>query len=274
VLVLLTPVPLSIGAPLNGEDCVLDTVQETLEHTQKETVVCVTELRPFCTVREEMECNTLEARTVDCVQEESLHCVQAGTTTQCQIQVNRSGYGGQQEEEVEVCQEVPREECSLVKECREEMEECEVRQLQHCELLPHDECHQVTTERPRLKKRQVERVVCNQENQVNEEMEDKVNVVDKKITEISNNSDGGDFESTTIVSISSSATSPSKSFTTNNSKIVFPDPLQDRNFTEDVLIYEKEQKMKKKEINAKRKAANEASKIHFPEYKEDVRITS
>merc|ERR1712126_128384 len=171
-----------------------------LEDTQEETVVCVTELRPFCTVREELECNTVEPNTVDCVETERLQCVEILTTTQCQIQVKSSGYGG--EEEVEVCEVVPREECSLVRECTKKMEECEVREVQHCELLPHDECHQVTTERPRLKEKQVERVGCNQENQAKEEMNDKVNVINNKTTKSSDNTDEKGFESTTVVSIS------------------------------------------------------------------------
>merc|ERR1712212_49228 len=77
-----------------------------------------------------------------------------------------------EEEEVEVCRDIPIEDCQLVKEenCKdgelEEVEECEEKQVEECEIVPHEECHQVTVELPSLQDKQVQQIVCDQENEI------------------------------------------------------------------------------------------------------------
>merc|ERR1712212_1377211 len=77
-----------------------------------------------------------------------------------------------EEEEVEVCRDIPIEDCQLVKEenCRdgevEEVEECDEKEVEECEIVPHEECHQVTVELPSLQDKQVQQIVCDQENEI------------------------------------------------------------------------------------------------------------
>merc|ERR1719458_2492863 len=38
--------------------------------------------------------------------------------------------------------------------------------VEECEIVPHEECHQVTVELPRLQDKQVQQIVCDQENEI------------------------------------------------------------------------------------------------------------
>merc|ERR1712211_196292 len=88
----------------------------------------------------------------------------------------RMGSTGE-EEQVEVCRDIPIEDCQLVKEEKcidgelEEVEECDSKEVEECEIVPHEECHQVTVDLPRLQDKQVQQIVCDEEN----EIEDSVN---------------------------------------------------------------------------------------------------
>merc|ERR1719330_2221382 len=48
----------------------------------------------------------------------------------------------------------------------EEVEECSEKEVESCEIVPHEECHQVTVELPRLQDKQVQQIVCDQENEI------------------------------------------------------------------------------------------------------------
>ena len=71
-----------------------------------------------------------------------------------------------------MCRDIPIEDCQLVKEenCREgeveEVEECSENEVEECEIVPHEECHQVTVELPSLQDKQVQQIVCDQENEI------------------------------------------------------------------------------------------------------------
>merc|ERR1712036_212238 len=75
-------------------------------------------------------------------------------------------------EQVEVCRDIPIEDCQLVKEEKcidgelEEVEECNEKEVEECEIVPHEECHQVTVELPKLQDKQVQQIVCDQENEI------------------------------------------------------------------------------------------------------------
>merc|ERR1712062_288740 len=43
---------------------------------------------------------------------------------------------------------------------------CEEKEVEECEIVPHEECHQVTVELPSLQDKQVQQIVCDQENEV------------------------------------------------------------------------------------------------------------
>merc|ERR1711934_212758 len=45
-------------------------------------------------------------------------------------------------------------------------EECDEKEGEECEIVPHEECHQVTVELPRLQDKQVQQIVCDQENEI------------------------------------------------------------------------------------------------------------
>merc|ERR1712172_310270 len=66
----------------------------------------------------------------------------------------------------------PIEDCQLVKEEKcidgevEEVEECDEKEVEECEIVPHEECHQVTVELPKLQDKQVQQIVCDQENEI------------------------------------------------------------------------------------------------------------
>merc|ERR1712233_171565 len=64
-----------------------------------------------------------------------------------------------------------------------------------CEIVPHEECHQVTVELPSLQDKQVQQIVCDQENEIEdttttekvvqqETNDDKENVLENNYDEI------------------------------------------------------------------------------------------
>merc|ERR1712233_119334 len=77
----------------------------------------------------------------------------------------------------------------------EEVEECEEKEVEECEIVPHEECHQVTWELPSLQDKQVQQIVCDQENEIEdttttekvvqqETNDDKENVLENNYDEI------------------------------------------------------------------------------------------
>merc|ERR1712115_359470 len=145
--------PIEIVAPETLPDnCRLETItiQEEVKDTHVERVVCETEFRPSCTIRDVTECRNVSRPL-------------------CTVEV-RLGPGG--EEEVEVCRDIPIDDCHLVKEetCQEEgedvIEECEEKEVEDCEIVPHEECHKVTMETPRIEDKKVQQLVCDQDNEV------------------------------------------------------------------------------------------------------------
>jgi len=143
------------------------TVQEEVEETKVEKVVCETEFRPTCTVKLEKDCKNVTRPA--CEVSEKMECVE-NTVSQCSFETRLGSTG--EEEEVEVCRDIPIEDCQLVKEenCRdgevEEVEECDEKEVEECEIVPHEECHQVTVELPSLQDKQVQQIVCDQENEI------------------------------------------------------------------------------------------------------------
>merc|ERR1719412_1623106 len=143
------------------------TVQEEVEETKVEKVVCETEFRPTCTVKLEKDCKNVTRPA--CEVSEKMECVE-NTVSQCSFETRLGSTG--EEEEVEVCRDIPIEDCQLVKEenCKdgelEEVEECEEKGVEECEIVPHEECHQVTVELPSLQDKQVQQIVCDQENEI------------------------------------------------------------------------------------------------------------
>merc|ERR1712107_749727 len=45
-------------------------------------------------------------------------------------------------------------------------EECDSKEVEECEIVPHEECHQVTVDLPRLQDKQVQQIVCDEENEI------------------------------------------------------------------------------------------------------------
>merc|ERR1712038_1801965 len=96
-------------------------------------------------------------------------CVE-NTVSQCSFETRVGSTG--EEEQVEVCRDIPIEDCQLVKEEKcidgelEEVEECNEKEVEECEIVPHEECHQVTVELPKLRDKQVQQIVCDQENEI------------------------------------------------------------------------------------------------------------
>merc|ERR1712172_383864 len=160
------------------------TVQEEVEETKVEKVVCETEFRPTCTVKLEKDCKNVTRPA--CEVSEKMECVE-NTVSQCSTEARIGDTG--EEEQVEVCRDIPIEDCQLVKEenCREgeveEVEEFSEKEVESCEIVPHEECHQVTVELPRLQDKQVQQIVCDQEN----EIEDTTTT--EKVAQQENNSD-------------------------------------------------------------------------------------
>ena len=104
-----------------------------------------------------------------CEVSEKMECVQ-NTVSQCSFETRLGSTG--EAEQVEVCRDIPIEDCQLVKEenCKdgevEEVEECDEKEVEECEIVPHEECHQVTVELPSLQDKQVQQIVCDQENEI------------------------------------------------------------------------------------------------------------
>merc|ERR1712024_196861 len=168
-----TTLPLSSSAPVDflapqtlPAGCRLEviTVQEEVEETKVEKVVCETEFRPTCTVKLEKDCRNVTRPA--CEVSDKMECVQ-NTVSQCSFETRLGSTG--EEEQVEVCRDIPIEDCQLVKEenCKDgEVEECEEKEVEECEIVPHEECHQVTVELPSLQDKQVQQIVCDQENEI------------------------------------------------------------------------------------------------------------
>merc|ERR1712233_226357 len=146
------------------------TVQEEVEETKVEKVVCETEFRPTCTIKLEKDCKNVTRPA--CEVSEKMECVE-NTVSQCSFETRLGSTG--EEEEIEVCRDIPIEDCQLVKEEKcvdgevEEVEECDEKEVEECEIVPHEECHQVTVELPRLQDKQVQQIVCDQENEIDDD---------------------------------------------------------------------------------------------------------
>ena len=133
-----------------------------------------------------------------CEVSEKMECVQ-NTVSQCSFETRLGSTG--EEEQVEVCRDIPIEDCQLVKEenCKdgevEEVEECDEKEVEECEIVPHEECHQVTVELPRLQDKQVQQIVCDQENEIEDATttekvaEQETNNNDVEENELENNYD-------------------------------------------------------------------------------------
>merc|ERR1712061_241130 len=143
------------------------TVQEEVEETKVEKVVCETEFRPTCNIKLEKDCKNVTRPA--CEVEEKMECVE-NTVSQCSFETRVGSTG--EEEQVEVCRDIPIEDCQLVKEGKcidgelEEVEECVEKEVEECEIVPHEECHQVTVDLPRLQDKQVQQIVCDEENEI------------------------------------------------------------------------------------------------------------
>jgi len=124
-----------------------------------------------------------------CEVSEKMECVE-NTVSQCSFETRLGSTGEEEQVEVghlkqvnlfqalktllplQVCRDIPIEDCQLVKEenCKdgevEEVEECDEKEVEECEIVPHEECHQVTVELPSLQDKQVQQIVCDQENEI------------------------------------------------------------------------------------------------------------
>merc|ERR1711936_1165470 len=165
-----SPAPVDFLAPQTlPAGCRLEviTVQEEVEETKVEKVVCETEFRPTCTVKLEKDYKNVTRPA--CEVEEKMECVE-NTVSQCSFETRVGSTG--EEEQVEVCRDIPIEDCQLVKEEKcidgelKEVEECNEKEVEECEIVPHEECHQVTVELPKLQDKQVQQIVCDQENEI------------------------------------------------------------------------------------------------------------
>merc|ERR1712001_45099 len=138
-----SPAPVDFLAPQTlPAGCRLEviTVQEEVEETKVEKVVCETEFRPTCTVKLEKDCKNVTRPA--CEVEEKMECVE-NTVSQCSFET-RVGSTGE----------------------LEQVEECNEKEVEECEIVPHEECHQVTVELPKLQDKQVQQIVCDQENEI------------------------------------------------------------------------------------------------------------
>merc|ERR1712177_142605 len=349
--------PIEIVAPETLPDnCRLETItiQEEVKDTHVEKVVCETEFRPSCTIRDVTECRNVSRPL--CTVEERMECEEA-SVSKCELEV-RLGPGG--EEEVEVCRDIPIDDCHLVKEetCQEEgedvIEECEEKEVEDCEIVPHEECHKVTMETPRIEDKKVQQLVCDQDNEVGDlEIENtleeatsqedeessgdipesifvdgilitnevEIDLEDENVTEVEDEMttteasttlkdettttafDGEtttsladetttpSLDETTTVTTEATTTlssddvttteeaatpsktvlttSPTTSTTSKNFMIHFRDSQVERDFTKRIGIDEDRQEARRKAILARRKAANDASRVHFPEDDEE-----
>merc|ERR1712218_562794 len=306
------------------------TVQEEVEETKVEKVVCETEFRPTCNIKLEKDCKNVTRPA--CQVEEKMECVE-NTVSQCSTETRIGSTG--EEEQVEVCRDIPIEDCQLVKEEKcidgelEEVEECDEKEVEECEIVPHEECHQVTVELPKLQDKQVQQIVCDQETDDNDVLEnnydeilDAVNTIfGSGITE---DVSGGEAsteaelltteepaptttvlpsvptattttttttttapvttteaattiseaittESVTIVDIATEAVTPIVVSSgvptepkTDDSKIHFRDDGPVRDFTRRIFVDDGLVDARRKAIEARRKAASDASRIFFP----------
>merc|ERR1711962_728952 len=349
--------PIEIVAPETLPDnCRLETItiQEEVKDTHVEKVVCETEFRPSCTIRDVTECRNVSRPL--CTVEERMECEEA-SVSKCELEV-RLGPGG--EEEVEVCRDIPIDDCHLVKEetCQEEggdvIEECEEKEVEDCEIVPHEECHKVTMETPRIEDKKVQQLVCDQDNEVGDleigntlkeaaSQEDEessgdipesifgdgiiitneveIDLEDENVTEVEDEMttteasttlkdeatttafDGEtttnladetttpSLDETTTVTTEATTTlsrddvtteeesaspsttvlttSPTTSTTSKNVRIHFRDSQAERDFTKRIGIDEDRQEARRKAILEMRKAANDASRVHFPEDDEE-----
>merc|ERR1711922_103089 len=71
------------------------------------------------------------------------------------------------------------------------MGECDEREVEECEIVPHEECHQVTVDLPRLQDKQVQQIVCDEENEIEDSVttenvasENEENVLENNYDEI------------------------------------------------------------------------------------------
>merc|ERR1712061_136370 len=315
------------------------TVQEEVEETKVEKVVCETEFRPTCTVKLEKDCKNVTRPA--CEVEEKMECVEnTGSQGSFETRVGSTG----EEEQVEVCRDIPIEDCQLVKEEKcidgelEEGEECNEKEVEECEIVPHEECHQVTVELPKLQDKQVQQIVCDQENEIEDatttekvvqqetddndvlennydEILDAVNTIfGSGITEDVNGGEAKEIvtstevelltteepaptttvlpsvpttttteaattaseaiittESVTIVDIATEAVTPNVVSSgvpteprTDDSKIHFRDDGPVRDFTRRIFVDDGLVDARRKAIEARRKAASDASRIFFP----------
>merc|ERR1712115_27275 len=349
--------PIEIVAPETLPDsCRLETItiQEEVKDTHVEKVVCETEFRPSCTIRDVTECRNVSRPP--CTVEERMECEEA-SVSKCELEV-RLGPGG--EEEVEVCRDIPIDDCHLVKEetCQEEgedvIEECEEKEVEDCEIVPHEECHKVTMETPRIEDKKVQQLVCDQDNEVGDlEIENaleeaasqedeessgdipesifvdgflisnevEIDLEDENVTEVEDEMttteasttlkdettttafDGEtttsladetttpSLDETTTVTTEATTTlssddvttteeaaspsttvlttSPTTSTTSKNFMMHLRDSQVERDFTKRIGIDEDRQEARRKAILARRKAANDASRVHFPEDDEE-----
>merc|ERR1712186_20874 len=304
------------------------TVQEEVEETKVERVVCETEFRPTCTVKLEKHCKNVTRPA--CEVEEKMECVE-NTVSQCSFETRVGSTG--EEEQVEVCRDIPIEDCQLVKEEKcidgelEEVEECNEKEVEECEIVPHEECHQVTVELPKLQDKQVQQIVCDQENEIEDatttekvaqqetddndvlennydEILDAVNTIfgsgiTEDVKEIvtsteaellateepaptttapattteaaTTTSEAVTTESVTIVDIATEAVTPIVVSSgvptepkTDDSKIHFRDDGPVRDFTRRIFVDDGLVDARRKAIEARRKAASDASRIFFP----------
>merc|ERR1712110_913231 len=226
----------------------------------------------------------------------------------------------------------------------EEVEECDEKEVEECEIVPHEECHQVTVELPKLQDKQVQQIVCDQENEIEDatttekvaqqetndndvlennydEILDAVNTIfGSGITEDVNGGEAKEIvtsteaelvtteepvptttvlpsvpttttttttttteaattttdattttESVTIVDIATEAVTPTAVSSgvptepkTDDSKIHFRDDGPVRDFTRRIFVDDGLVDARRKAIEARRKAASDASRIFFP----------
>merc|ERR1712110_846538 len=225
----------------------------------------------------------------------------------------------------------------------EEVEECDEKEVEECEIVPHEECHQVTVELPSLLDKQVQQIVCDQENEIedttttekaaqqeaNNDVEENVleNNYDEILDAVNTIFGSGSTEdvneeevkvvatteaetlateeplpTTTILpSVPTTTTAPTTTTTTtttktatsessssvstveivteaatpisvsstiepktDNSKIHFRDDGPVRDFTKRIFVDDGLVDARRKAIEAKRKAASDASRIFFP----------
>merc|ERR1712200_89516 len=68
---------------------------------------------------------------------------------------------------------------------------CDEKEVEECEIVPHEECHQVTVDLPRLQDKQVQQIVCDEENEIEDSVttENVASDVSAEETVLENNYD-------------------------------------------------------------------------------------